>query len=148
MRAEILHQANFTFETKIRNHVLFQDTSEAAGGDNRGPTPKELLIAGVIGCAGMDVVSLLKKKKETADTLVITGDAEPRKEHPRIFESLEVSFTATGSGVKADTLNEAVHLSLTKYCGVTAMVSKVVAVKYRVILNGKQTATGQADFGL
>lgn len=147
MHAEIHHDGKFTFSSTIRDHHFLMDTQAASGGDNKGPTPKELLIAGVIGCAGMDIVGLLKKYKMTTDTLIISGDAEVRTEHPRIFKSLEIVFTATGASVGATELAEAAKLSLTKYCGVTAMISKTVPVHYRVVLNGQQIAEGQADFG-
>lgn len=148
MHAEIHHDGKFTFASKIRDHQFYMDTQLAAGGDNKGPSPKELLVAAVIGCTGMDIATLLKKHKMTTDSLTITGNAEPRAEHPRIFSSFEIIFTATGSNVAAAELVEAAHLSLTKYCGVTAMISKTVPVQYRVILNGTQVGQGKADFGL
>ncbi|MCX6126420.1 MAG: OsmC family protein [Proteobacteria bacterium] len=148
MHAEISHKANFTFETKIRDHKFYQDTQLAAGGENKGPTPKELLLAGIIGCAGMDVVGLLKKHKMTAESLNIQATAEPRKEHPRVFQAVEVVFTVSGVNIGPEELKDSVKLSLTKYCGVSAMVSKVVPIQYRVILNGIAIDEGKADFGL
>lgn len=148
MHAEIRHDGKFTFSSTIRDHKFKMDTQIAAGGDNKGPSPKELLVAAVIGCAGMDIVGLLKKHKMAADTLIISGDAEPRAEHPRIFSSFEIVFTATGSNVGAAELLDAAHQSLTKYCGVTAMISKTVPVQYRVVLNGNDVGQGLADFGL
>ena len=148
MHAEIRHEGKFTFSSTIRDHKFYMDTQVAAGGDNKGPSPKELLVAAVIGCTGMDIVTLLKKHKMTTDTLVISGDAEPRTEHPRIFSGFEIVFTATGNNVGAAELMEAAHLSLTKYCGVTAMISKTVPVQYRVILNGNDVGTGKAEFSL
>lgn len=148
MHAEIRHQKNMAFETRIRNHTFALDTQVASGGDNTGPSPKEMLVASVIGCTGMDVVELLKKHKMTAESLTISADAEPRKEHPRIFTSMTITFQVTGSQVGAKELTEAVHLSLTKFCGVTAMISKVVRVEYDVVLNQTSIGKGVADFGL
>lgn len=148
MHAEIRHEGKFTFSSTIRDHKFNMDTQTAAGGDNKGPSPKELLVAAVIGCAGMDIVSILKKHKMATDTLVITGDAEARSEHPRIFSGFEIVFTASGSNVGAAELVDAAHQSLTKYCGVTAMISKTVPVQYRVVLNGNEVGKGIADFGL
>jgi len=148
MFAKVQHTEGLAFETRIRNHVFFQDTSEAAGGTNRGPTPKELLLAGVIGCTGMDVVSILKKHSASPERLVITAEAEPRKEHPRVFSSTALLFDVAGEQLSADHLRDAVVQSLTKYCGVTAMISKVVPVSYRILLNGHEIHRGTADFGL
>lgn len=148
MKAEMIHTGNFSFETTIRNHTFVQDAQESAGGQNKGPTPKELLLAGIIGCAGMDVIGLLKKHKMTLSTFKASATAEARKEHPRIFSGVNVVFSASGSDIGANELKEAVHMSLTKYCGVTAMVSTVVPVRYSLDLNGTVIATGTADFGL
>lgn len=123
MQAEITHTSGLSFETSIRGHKFFQDTQIAQGGTNQGPSPKELLLAGVMGCAGMDVVSILKKHNMQADLLQVSGTAETRKEHPRIFNEIALVFRAEGQNVTAERLVEAVDLSLTKYCGVTAMVA-------------------------
>lgn len=148
MRAEIRHDGKFSFSSSIRDHTFYMDTQTAAGGDNKGPSPKELLVAAVIGCTGMDIVSILKKHRMATDTLVITGDAEPRAEHPRIFSGFKIVFTASGDNVGAAELVDAAHQSLTKYCSVTAMISKTVPVQYQVILNGNIVGSGVADFSL
>lgn len=63
MQAEITYLGNTAFETKVRNHVFVMDTQASSGGDNKGPTPKELLIASVIGCTAMDIIAILKNTK-------------------------------------------------------------------------------------
>ena len=90
---------------------------------------------------------MLKKHKMTTESLNIAATAEPRKEHPRVFLVVDVVFTVSGTNVGPEELKEAIKLSLTKYCGVSAMVSKVVPIQYRVILNGIAIDHGKADFG-
>ena len=148
MKAEINHTGNFTFESKIRDHVFFMDTQVSAGGDNKGPSPKELMLAGIIGCTGMDIVSLLKKYQMVPTSLKISGDAEPRSLHPRVFAGVSILFEAVGDHVEANKLLEAAHLSLTKFCGVSAMVSKVVPITYQVKLNNKLIGEGEAKFDI
>jgi putative redox protein len=148
MKAEINHNGNFTFESKIRDHVFYMDTQAAAGGDNKGPTPKEFMLAGIIGCTGMDIVSLLKKHQMVPSSLRITGDAEPRSNHPRVFTGVSILFDASGDHVDPAKLLEAAALSLTKFCGVSAMVSKVVPITYQVKLNDKIIGQGIAQFDL
>lgn len=148
MHAEIRQEKNFTFETKIRDHVFTMDTQVAAGGENQGPTPKEMLLASIIGCTGMDVVAILKKYKMTASKLVITGDAEPRSEHPRIFKDVELTFDIASDQVTSEVLIDAVDQSMTKFCGVSAMVNNVSPIHYKILLNGKNIATGKAQFPL
>jgi putative redox protein len=147
MKAEIKFTGKSAFETSIRNHKFMMDTQVAAGGDNLGPSPKEMMLASIIGCSGMDVAAILKKNKmDDAYSLVIRGDAEPRKDHPRVFIAIHVTFEATGKNLSAEVLNDAVHQSLTKFCGVSAMVYKVSPIHYSVILNGSEVGKGTADF--
>jgi len=146
MKAEINHKNGFHFETKIRDHVFPMDTQVSHGGTNTGPSPKELMLAGIIGCTGMDIVALLKKHGMTPESLTITGDAEPRQSHPRVFTGIEIVFDAKGQAVSAEKLLEAARLSLTKFCGVSAMVSKVVPIHYKVMLNGATIGEGDANF--
>lgn len=146
MKAEITHTQKFSFEAKIRDHSFIMDTQQASGGDNHGPTPKELMLASILGCTGMDIIAILKKNKITPKRLIVTGDAEPRTQHPRVFESIHVVFDTEDDVLTAEALTHAVHASLTKFCGVSAMVSKVVPIFYKVLLNGKEVGSGQASF--
>lgn len=146
MRAEVTHQSNFTFETKIRDHVFKMDTQVSAGGDNKGPSPKEMMLAGIVGCTAMDIIALLKKHNMVPTKLSLSGDAEPRTSHPKIFTGVDILFDAEGDNISAEKLLEAAHLSLTKFCGVSAMVSKVVPIRYEVKLNGKKIGNGEAHF--
>jgi putative redox protein len=145
MKSDIKHLSNLAFSATVRDHQFFMDAQASAGGDNKGPSPKELLLSGIIGCAGMDVVSILKKHKMVADELLISAEANPRKEHPKIFEKVDIQFKARGN-VGKNELNEAVKLSLTKYCGVTAMITKTVPVHYKVLLNDVEIDSGIAKF--
>lgn len=148
MHAETTLTKNLTFETKIRDHVFYMDTQVAAGGENKGPSPKELMLAGIIGCTGMDIVSLLKKHKTQPFKLTVKADAEPRSSHPRVFAGVDIMFEVEGADITADMLTEAAHLSLTKFCGVSAMVTKVVPIRYRMTLNGKSIGAGEAHFDI
>lgn len=61
MNARVRFIGGFEFETEVRGHKSTMDAKEDSGGQNKGPTPKEMLIASVLGCSGMDVASLMKK---------------------------------------------------------------------------------------
>ena len=133
---------------------------EAQAGDNKAPmdakspigtgtamTPKELVAAGLAGCTAMDVVAYLKKMKQQLDSLEISANIETtQKGYPAVFTHALLTFTATGSVQGAD-LIEAVHLSQTKYCGVSAMLVKAFPIEYKIILNGEEIGSGKADFG-
>jgi len=148
MQVELVHKSKFQFESRIREHVTIMDTKESAGGDNAGPTPKELMLASVLGCTGMDIVAVLKKYRIIPRKLVLKGDAEPRSAHPRVFNSIQIIFEAEDDAITSEMLINAAHESMTKFCGVSAMVSKVVPIYYKVILNGTEVGHGQAKFDI
>jgi putative redox protein len=112
-----------------------------------GPSPKELLLTAVLGCTAMDVLSLLKKNKQPVVSFEISGEADTRGEHPKIFTDLRVTYTMRGE-IDAAQAIEACRLSMTKYCGVTAMISKVVPVHYTITVNDALVHSDVADFGL
>jgi putative redox protein len=93
-------------------------------GRDTAMTPKELVVAGLCGCTAMDVVAYLRKSKCPAATLEVTADVETSKGgHPTVFERVTLQFRVTGD-VDPVKLEEAVHLSQTEYCGVSAMLTK------------------------
>jgi putative redox protein len=146
MRAKLTSCGNFEFLTEIRNHQLTQDAKTEGGGQNKGPTPKELLLAAIAGCTGMDVVSLLKKMRVNYQSFEVDAQAETTDTHPKTFQEVVVDFKLTGEDIDLDKVQKSVDMSLTKYCGVSAMVWKVSPIKYQILLNGEVKATGFAKF--
>ena len=92
------------------------------------------------------MASLIRKHRLPVTSFVIRGDATPRDEHPKIFTRIDLVFAFEGEGVEAAKLNEAVQLSLTKYCGVSAMVAPTSPIFYRIELNGAEINSGEARF--
>lgn len=112
-----------------------------------GPSPKELLLTSVLGCTAMDVIALLGKYKQPLEGFEIEGEADTRPEHPKVFTDLRVSYTVKGAVDPAKVI-EACRLSMTKYCGVSAMISKVVPIHYTITVNDEIVHRDKADFGL
>ncbi len=135
-----------TFTANFGNHQTVMDAMPPIGTD-RGPSPKQLLLAAIAGCSGMDVVSLLRKGKQNFETFTIDTDATKAKGHPAIFERIDVTYRVQGA-VDAEILKDAVHRSMTQYCGVSAMVCKASPIFYKVVLNDREIAEGQAKFDI
>lgn len=134
-----------TFDAVIDEMHVIQDAKPPLG-SGLGPSPKQLLLSAICGCTGMDVVSLLKKFRQEVGAFHIDGSGELTQEHPVIFKVVNLKFVFTGANLDPEKVKKAVHLSQTRYCGVSAMVSKAVDIFYSIELNGKTIATGQADF--
>lgn len=111
-----------------------------------GPGPKELVAIGLAGCAGMDVMALLKKKKQFVDRLEVQAKISSNPhDHPIVFTSIELIFKVEGAVNELVAL-DAVQRSQTIYSGVSAMLCKFVPVKWRLIVNGEDIGDGVANF--
>lgn len=120
--------------------------AKAPIGRGSAPTPKELVALGIGGCTAMDIIALLKKHKQIPTAFSIEVDVEPSTGvQPAVFVSAMITFDVEGP-VETQTLLESVHLSQTKYCGVSAMLAKAFPIRYRVFLNGGEIGSGQAKF--
>lgn len=147
MKSQLNYVSGMAFESTMRGHVVKIDSSPGVGGGaDQGPTPKELLLTSIIGCSAMDVVAILRKNKISFDRFSISGEATPRAEHPRVFTDVQVTFSVDGAEVVPDRVVDAVQLSMTKYCGVSAMVWPVVPIHYAVICNGLEVIRSEARF--
>jgi putative redox protein len=97
-------------------HSFTIDSLPEVGGKNTGPRPFELLAAGLGGCTGMDVISILRtmRQKPTGLKVHVTGVRDT--EHPKKFLSIHIEYTVTGYGLSEDRVARAIELSETKYC--------------------------------
>lgn len=145
MHAEAHHIDGLAFEARIGQHRFTFDTIAPAGND-RGPSPKAVFLSTILGCAGMDVAGLLKKHRMNPTKFWMTADADARQEHPRTFPKIEVTFQLEGNGLEAEKVLEAVQLSMTKYCGVSAMISPTSPIHFRVLINATEIGAGEAKF--
>lgn len=120
--------------------------AKAPIGSGQGLTPKELVALGVAGCTAMDVAALMKKYAQPVETFQVTAEFTLTKgTTPAIFQTMDLVFDLTGNIDQSKAL-EAVRLSQTKYCGVSAMISKSVPINYIVRINNADVGSGTADF--
>jgi putative redox protein len=145
MKTTIEWTQNMAFVGTAGDHKISMDAKSPIGQDS-APTPKELLTFAMSGCTAMDVIALLKKYKQLPNKFWVELDAPTTQgKAPTTFENAKIIFHVEGSTEGAK-LKEAVHLSLTKYCGVNAMLSKAIPITYEIFLNGSSIGTGQAQF--
>jgi putative redox protein len=106
----------------------------AVGGENDGFRPPELLLVGLAGCTGMDVISILQKKRAPVSGLEVRVHGERAQEHPKRFTGFVVEYVVTGAGVDRAAVEQAVALSAEKYCGVMATLSMAGPVERRITI--------------
>jgi len=134
-KAYIKQLKGITFVGKTdSNHWITMDGPENFGGSDAGIRPKELILLGLGGCTGSDVVSILSKKRVKLDDFEINIETEVSEEHPQIFTKLHLEYVFYGEDINTKDVERAIELSQTKYCGVTAMLEKTVQIthSYRI----------------
>ncbi len=99
-------------------------------GEDSAPGPRETLLAALAGCTSMDVVSILRKKRQRAAAYEIAISAASAEEHPRVFTDITIEHRV-GGAVEAEALRRSIELSATRYCPVSAMLSKATTIEHR-----------------
>ncbi len=118
-------------------HWVMMDGPESFGGKDAGTRPKELLLLALAGCTGSDVASILAKKRVALDGFDMEITAQETEEHPKVFESMHVEYVFRGRDIDPKDVERAIELSLTKYCGVTAMFRKAMSVTHGYRIEGR-----------
>jgi putative redox protein len=124
------------FEGKATSgHVLSMDADDVSGGHNSGFRPMELLLVGFGGCSGMDVISILRKKRQTISGLEIKVKGEKSDSLPKIYKEVHIEYIVRGKGVEKQAVERAIALSLEKYCSVGATLAKTGTItnSYQII---------------
>jgi putative redox protein len=103
-----------------------------SGPEAQGPTPMDVLLAALGSCTGMDVISILRKKRQpvTGYEVIVTGERR-MSEHPRVYTRIEIVHRVRGRGVSPAAVEDAVRLSDTRYCAVHALLGPAVAITSR-----------------
>ena len=122
---------SFQFEAKGAAGVpIAIDASPQIGGHNRGARPMELLLMGLGGCSGIDIIEILKKQKQTLESFSISIKAERiPDEAPSLFKSIHIHFEL-GGVLKEKFVERAIKLSLENYCSVSAILSKTAKITH------------------
>lgn len=104
-----------------------------------GLSPMELLLAGVAGCTGVDVASILKKKRQPLDALKVRIRGKRAQDHPRIYTEISVEYLLWGNGLDPKAVEQAIALSEEKYCSASAMLRKSAQMhsSYRLLAVGE-----------
>jgi len=123
-----------TFLASQDGHEIILDLLPDQGGLGLGAKPKSMLLAALGGCTAMDVVSILNKQRVEFDGLKVSSSADLTDEHPKVFKSIHVKYIFSGHGLPMEKLERAAALSMEKYCGVRAMLSKACPITYEVIV--------------
>jgi putative redox protein len=114
------------------------DADEAVGGTGAGTRPMKLLLLGVAGCSAMDVISILRKKRQDVTGLRVEVRGRQADEHPRVFERIEIHYEVRGRGVEPKAVERAIELSEERYCPAIATMrgTSEIRSRYEILEEG------------
>jgi putative redox protein len=98
--------------------------------DQPGVSPMELLLVGLAGCTGVDIVDILSKKRERLKVLKVKVRGNRAEDYPKIYKEIEITYMIWGEGINPKSIERAIKLSKEKYCSVSAMLRSVADIKW------------------
>lgn len=141
MDVHVKHAGGMSFLARGgSNHWVVMDSDPKVGGDGAAARPMELLLMGLAGCTGMDVVSILRKKRVHVDGFEIHVHGDRAEEHPKAFTRVEIEYVFYGKDLPRHHLERAVELSQEKYCGAAATLRGAASISHRITVREPEEA--------
>lgn len=103
-------------------HKVVMDGPPEGGGRDLGPRPMEMLLLGTGACSSYDVVSILKKARQSITACDVEVSAERAESEPKVFTKIHIHFKVSGTDLKEKQVQRAVSLSAEKYCSASIML--------------------------
>lgn len=135
MNAKVTLLQRMTFDATADSgfHVTL-GTEPEVGGDNDGLRPMELMLISLLGCTAMDVISILRKKRQEVTAFEVTGHAERAPQHPKVFTHVTIEYHVTGHQVEEKAVVRSIELSAIRYCPAQGMLAKVVDIDLKYFI--------------
>lgn len=131
MIANVEWKHNETFKATAENGNTI--TIDADSAHKEGPGPLEVVLMALCSCTSVDVVSILKKKRQELTGLRVSATAKQAETPPRVFTHIKLTYAVRGSRLSRKAVEDAVSLSKNKYCSVSKMLEKAATVDYEIV---------------
>jgi putative redox protein len=108
---------------------------KAPNSDSGGGSPMEFMLAGVAGCTGVDVLSILKKMRQDVQGLTVDIDGDRAEDYPMVYTDVTIVYNVTGTDIDPDSVEKAIELSMTKYCSASIIFKRAgvkVSTQYNI----------------
>ncbi|MGX1788869.1 OsmC family protein [Bosea sp. NPDC055332] len=115
-------------------HAVMMDGAPEYGGRNIGTRPMEMLLIGLAGCTGFDVVQILKKGREAVTGCEVEVEAERATEDPKVFTKIHIAYRVSGRGLSQAKAERAVTLSKEKYCSASIMLGATAEMSTSLVV--------------
>lgn len=128
-----MHEASVTWveEQRFDGRAGSGHEIKVDGDKKAGNSPMELVLIGLCGCTGYDVVSILRKKREPFTGLEVRAEAERAAQPPTVYKKIKLIYRVSGN-VSQKAVEDAVKLSEDKYCSVAAMLKQTAEITYEI----------------
>jgi putative redox protein len=130
-QASVAWEDGMSFLGESEGQSVRLDADSAVGGMGDGMRPMTLLLLGVAGCTAMDVISILRKKRQNVTGLRVEARGRQADEHPRVFEEVDLIYEVRGTSVDPKAVERAIELSEDRYCPAIATVRGTAEIRSR-----------------
>lgn len=123
------------FQVNIDQFAIDIDAAADVGGTSAGPQPIRLVLAALSGCTSMDVISILRKKRQDVTHFSVEVIGTRATEHPKVYTDIEIVYRVHGHNIDPEAVQRAIQLSEEKYCPVMGMLRASVNLhsRYEVV---------------
>lgn len=140
MNAKVTWDHGMTFEgTADTGFTVPLGTVPAVGGENDGFQPMELMAVSLAGCTAMDVISIMRKKRQEITAYEVSVHTERADKHPKVFTQASILYKVTGKEIDEAALRRAIQLSAERYCPAQGMLNQLIPIelKYEIYEEGE-----------
>lgn len=123
--------------TSIYGHEISTDAPKKVGGGEDGYQPLELMLFGLAGCTGMDIINIARKMRQDVRGLKVIVNAEQDENPPRRIPKAHIEYQFTGNDLNIKKLEQAIKLSEEKYCSVGATMREHAEITHSYKVNGE-----------
>jgi putative redox protein len=135
MEAKVIWNGDMSFTgTGDTGFAIPLDAHKKVGGHNAGFRPLELMAIGLVGCTAMDVISILKKKRQEVTDFTVSASVKRADDHPKVFTEILIQYKVTGKNLDQKAVERAVDLSESTYCGAQAMLRETAEISHEIII--------------
>ncbi|HEX7735830.1 MAG TPA: OsmC family protein [Ktedonobacteraceae bacterium] len=124
-RARAIGEGTFEIETGSGHSIVLSSVTE-----NQGPRPMEMLLVALAGCAGVGISSILRKMRQNVTAYEIRVHGERTEKDPKVFTTITVEHIFTGRNLQPESIQRAIELDTTNYCGVNVMLSSSAKIEH------------------
>ena len=129
MDATITLQDGMHFVAVPDSGMVVHIDNKPETGERQGASPMELLLVSLGGCTGMDVISILRKKRQNVTGFELRVHGDRATDHPKVFTAFTIEYVVRGVDIDAAAVARAVELSVENYCSVHAMLHKAADIR-------------------